>query len=60
MIYNGHRRPLVTRIAFSVLKSSRGNPCVTHCRIENASANTLIIDGLSETGIACSLQPVTQ
>jgi len=58
--YKGHRRPFVTRIAFSVLKSSRGKPCVIHCRIENASASTLIIDGLSETGILCSLHPETQ
>lgn len=58
--YRGHRRPLVTKIAFSVLKSSRGKPCVTHCRMENASASTLIIDGLSDTGMLCSLQPPTQ
>lgn len=58
--YSGHRRPFVTRMAFSVLKSSRGKPCVVHLRMEKASAKTWMIDGLSDTGMECSLQPLTQ
>jgi len=54
-IIRGQRRPLVTRIAFSVETWSLGRPSVFHWRISNASASTLTILSLALIGISSSV-----